>query len=182
MVYFTSTQIPFFAAWWNYAFTHLKFIWHSLLVIISSLSLVLLHLYLYGWNLYAWQQTRINYAFIFEHRPGTELRYRQVLCVASGFTTLLLAAMNAHLYISTKQAPGSHASEFIPLASVLVWLQPGNTKLATNASLFWFCWSLNYYDSGKHASQALPVLTGFVQLGNCVGVSNCSCCTSQLTV
>lgn len=103
-------------------------------MIISSLGLVLLHLFLYGWNLYAWQQTRINYAFIFEHRPGTELRYRQVLCLASGFTTVLLGAMNAHLYISTKEAPRFHVSEFIPLASVLVWLLPGNTKLATIAT------------------------------------------------
>ena len=96
----------------------------TLLVIISSLGLVLLHLFLYGWNIYAWQQTRINYAFIFEHRPGTELRYRQVLCLASFFTALVLAAMDAHLYISTKEAPKFRVSEIIPLASVLVWLLP----------------------------------------------------------
>jgi len=98
------------------------------LVIISSLGLVQLHLYLYGWNLYAWQQTRINYAFIFEHRPGTELRYRQVFCLASGFTTLLLVTMIAHLYISTKEAPQFRASEFLPLACLLVWLLPGKPK------------------------------------------------------
>lgn len=91
----------------------------------SSLGLVLLHLYLYGWNLYAWQQTRINYAFIFEHRPGTELRYRQVFCLASGFSTFLLAIMNTHLYISTKEAPQFRVSEFLPLACILVWLLPG---------------------------------------------------------
>lgn len=97
-------------------------------MIISSLGLVLLHLYLYGWNLYAWQQTRINYAFIFEHRPGTELRYRQILCLASGFTALLLATMNAHLYISTKEAPQFRASEFLPLACIMVWLFPVKQK------------------------------------------------------
>lgn len=104
-------------------------VWHLLWVIISSLGLVLLHLYLYGWNVYAWQQTRINYAFIFEHRPGTELRYRQVLCMASGFTTLLLTTMNLHLYISTLEAPKFRTSEFLPLACILVWLLPCKVSL-----------------------------------------------------
>lgn len=96
--------------------------WLSLFMIVSSLALVLLHLYLYGWNLYTWRQTRINYPFIFEFKPGTELGYRQVLCVASGFTSLLLAAMNSHLYISTKRAPRFKVSEIIPLAAVLIFV------------------------------------------------------------
>lgn len=95
---------------------------NTVFYVFSSLALVLLHLYLYGWNLYTWRQTRINYPFIFEFKPGTELGYRQVLCVASGFTSLLLAAMNSHLYISTKRAPRFKVSEIIPLAAVLIFV------------------------------------------------------------
>jgi hypothetical protein len=57
-------------------------------------------MYFYGWNVYAWQKTRINYPFIFEFSPGTELRFREVLLLSTGFTTFLLAGMNIHIAVT----------------------------------------------------------------------------------
>lgn len=66
----------------------------------STLMLVATHMYFYGWNVYAWQRTRINYPFIFEFSPGTELRFREVLLLSTGFTTFLLAGMNIHIAVT----------------------------------------------------------------------------------
>jgi hypothetical protein len=40
--------------------------------------LLLLHMYVYGFNVYFWRLKQVNYSFIFEFRPGTELRFREV--------------------------------------------------------------------------------------------------------
>lgn len=86
----------------------------------STLVLILFHIYLYGWNVYTWQRTRINYPFIFEFSPGTELRYREVLLVSTGFTNLLFGGMCIHVLVSSRDFPRNYASEFIPLVIVLV--------------------------------------------------------------
>ena len=86
----------------------------------SLLGLVLLHMYMYGWNVYAWQRTRINYPFIFEFSPGSELRYREVLLVCTGFTSLLLGTTIAHIIASSKEAPNYISSEFAPMGIFLV--------------------------------------------------------------
>jgi hypothetical protein len=90
--------------------------------VISTLGLIVLHMFMYGWNVYAWQKTRINYAFIFEFSPGTELRYRQILLVCTAFSSMLLATMIAHLVISSNEAPAYYTSEFAPMAITLVQL------------------------------------------------------------
>lgn len=89
----------------------------SVFHVFSTLGLVLLHRYMYGWNVYSWQRVRINYPFIFEFAPGTELRYREVFLVCTSFTSLLLGAMIVHIIASTKQAPlGIYTPEFAPMA------------------------------------------------------------------
>lgn len=89
--------------------------------VFSTLGLVLLHMYMYGWNVYAWQRVRINYPFIFEFSPGTELRYREVFLVCTAFTSLLLGTMVAHIIASTRGSPiGNNAAEFAPLGITLV--------------------------------------------------------------
>ena len=87
--------------------------------VFSTLGLVLLHMYMYGLNVYAWQRTRINYPFIFEFSPGTELRHREVFLICTAFTSLLLGTMIAHIIASTR---GVHSSEYVPLAITLVKL------------------------------------------------------------
>ena len=79
-------------------------------------------MFMYGGNVYAWQKTRINYVFIFEFSPGTELRYRQILLVCTIFSSMLLATMIAHLVISNNEAPKYYSSEFAPMVISLVRL------------------------------------------------------------
>jgi hypothetical protein len=92
----------------------------SVFIIFSTLGLLLLHMYMYGWNVYAWQQTRINYGFIFEFSPGTELRYRQVLLICTALSSMLLGTMIVHIIASAKEAPNYNHSEWAPMAITLV--------------------------------------------------------------
>ncbi|CAM6047743.1 unnamed protein product [Sphagnum compactum] len=90
--------------------------------VFSTLGLVLLHMYMYGWNVYAWHKTRINYGFIFEFSPGTELHYRQVWLICTALSSMLLGTMIVHIIASTKEAPNYDASEWAPLSITLVFL------------------------------------------------------------
>ncbi|KAG6542916.1 hypothetical protein Mapa_015606 [Marchantia paleacea] len=82
-------------------------------------ALVLLHMYMYGLNLYFWRRTRINYAFIFEFAPGSELDYRKVLLVTTGLTVAYGAGIVGHLTASLNQSP---FTDFIPLGLLLILL------------------------------------------------------------
>ncbi|CAM6021947.1 unnamed protein product [Sphagnum balticum] len=94
----------------------------SVFKIFSTLGLLLLHMYMYGWNVYAWQRTRINYGFIFEFSPGTELRYREVLLICTALSSMLLGTMIVHIIASAKEAPNYNRSEWAPMAITLVFL------------------------------------------------------------
>jgi hypothetical protein len=81
-------------------------------------ALILVHMYMYGFDLYFWRRMRINYPFIFEFQPGTELRHREVLMVASILTTLLVGAMVGQLALHTTTL--SPYVDLIPFLLVLV--------------------------------------------------------------
>ncbi|KAG6546091.1 hypothetical protein Mapa_012497 [Marchantia paleacea] len=81
--------------------------------VFSVAALILIHMYMYGANLYCWSRMRINYAFIFEFKQGTELHHREVLMTASILTTVLLSAMVGHLALHSMS--DSPYVDFIPL-------------------------------------------------------------------
>ncbi|KAH7433339.1 hypothetical protein KP509_07G064300 [Ceratopteris richardii] len=89
--------------------------------VFGMLFLVLLHMYLYGWNVYVWRKARINYAFIFEYAPKTELRHREILLVCTGLTCLVAGGMLVHLlaYASTRMQMNP---DIIPLATIVALL------------------------------------------------------------
>ncbi|KAL3679546.1 hypothetical protein R1sor_022502 [Riccia sorocarpa] len=91
----------------------------SVFPIFSMTALLLLHMYMYGWNVYLWRRTRINYAFIFEFAPGTELCYRKVLLVSTGLTVVLGVGLLGHI---TAQLNDSPIVNLIPLGVVLTLL------------------------------------------------------------
>lgn len=66
----------------------------------STLLLVILHIFCYAFDVYAWARTRVNYPFIFGFSSGTELRYREVLLLATGLSTFLLGGMNLHIAVT----------------------------------------------------------------------------------
>lgn len=97
---------------------------HKIFPTFSMLALVLFHMYLYGWNIFLWRRARINYAFIFEFSPGSELRYREVLLVCTALTTLLIGAMVVHLSIHSTLIEGQASPyiDLIPIAVLLMFL------------------------------------------------------------
>ena len=83
------------------------------------LFLVLLHMYLYGWNVYAWRKARINYAFIFEFAPKTELRHREIFLVCTGLTTFILCGMVIHL-MAFSLSQSQFNPDIVPLLTITV--------------------------------------------------------------
>lgn len=70
--------------------------------IFSMLALLNLHIFLYGCNIFTWKSARINYSFIFEFSPTTELTYRDVFLICSTFMTVVVGGMVAHLTLRLK--------------------------------------------------------------------------------
>ncbi|XP_016185997.1 phosphate transporter PHO1 homolog 1 [Arachis ipaensis] len=70
--------------------------------VLSMFSLMFLHFFLYGCNIFAWRKTRINYGFIFELAPTKELKYRDVFLICSMAMASVVGVMFLHLTLLTK--------------------------------------------------------------------------------
>ncbi|OMO83035.1 hypothetical protein CCACVL1_11592 [Corchorus capsularis] len=70
--------------------------------VLSMFSLLFLHLFLYGCNIFMWRKARINYSFIFELAPTKELKYRDVFLICTVSMTAVAGVMFAHLSLLTK--------------------------------------------------------------------------------
>lgn len=67
----------------------------------------------------------MNYPFIFGFKPGTELGFREVFLLASGFTVLALAAVLSNLDMEMDERTESFKTltELVPLGLVTVSLE-----------------------------------------------------------
>nr|ATJ04810.1 phosphate transporter PHO1-like protein 1 [Fragaria x ananassa] len=70
--------------------------------ILSMFSLLFLHFFLYGCNIFAWRKARINYSFIFELSPTIELKYRDVFLICTTSMSVVVGVMFLHLFLLTK--------------------------------------------------------------------------------
>ncbi|KAM6571865.1 hypothetical protein CsatA_015945 [Cannabis sativa] len=70
--------------------------------VLSMFTLLFLHFFLYGCNIFAWRKTRINYSFIFELAPTKELKYRDVFLICTTSMTVVVGTMFVHLSFLTK--------------------------------------------------------------------------------
>ncbi|OAY47383.1 phosphate transporter PHO1 homolog 1 [Manihot esculenta] len=70
--------------------------------VLSMFSLLFLHFFLYGCNIFMWRKTRINYSFIFELAPTKELKYRDVFLICTVAMTAVVGVMFIHLSLLTK--------------------------------------------------------------------------------
>ncbi|KAI3423478.1 uncharacterized protein J3R85_010974 [Psidium guajava] len=70
--------------------------------VFSMFSLLFLHFFLYGCNIFAWKKVRINYSFIFELAPTKELKYRDVFLICASSMAIVLGVMFAHLSLQQK--------------------------------------------------------------------------------
>lgn len=68
----------------------------------SMFSLLFLHFFLYGCNIFMWRKTRINYSFIFELAPTKELKYRDVFLICTTSLTAVIGVLFAHLALVAK--------------------------------------------------------------------------------
>lgn len=78
---------------------------------------VVLHMTSYAADIYFWRRYRINYAFIFGFKQGTELGYRGV-----GLAVLMLAGVLSSLDMEVNQRTQKYRTltELVPLAILLV--------------------------------------------------------------
>lgn len=86
----------------------------------SLFGFIVLHMILFGGNIYFWRRFRVNYPFIFGFNQGSELGYREVLLVSSGVAVLTLAAVISNLSMDMDPRTRSFRTitELVPLGLV----------------------------------------------------------------
>ncbi|KAL9246231.1 hypothetical protein vseg_019793 [Gypsophila vaccaria] len=70
--------------------------------VLSMFSLLFLHFFLYGCNIFMWKKARINYSFIFELAPTKELKFREVFLICTASMTAIVGVLFIHLFLVTK--------------------------------------------------------------------------------
>ncbi|KAK9024182.1 hypothetical protein V6N11_004359 [Hibiscus sabdariffa] len=88
----------------------------------SLFGFVVLHMIMYAANVYFWRRYRVNYAFIFGFKQGTELGYREVLLVSFGLAALALACVlsNLDMQMDPKTMDYQAFTEILPLILVVL--------------------------------------------------------------
>lgn len=61
--------------------------------VFSMFTLLSLHIFLYGCNLFMWKRTRINCNFIFEFSQSTALRHKDAFLICASFMSTVVTAM-----------------------------------------------------------------------------------------
>uniref|UniRef100_A0A7N0V7P2 Uncharacterized protein n=1 Tax=Kalanchoe fedtschenkoi TaxID=63787 RepID=A0A7N0V7P2_KALFE len=87
----------------------------------SFFGFIVLHMIFYALNIYFWRKYRVNYAFIFGFKPGTELGYREVLLLAFGLSTLSIISVlsNLDMEMDPKTHDYKEITELLPLMVLL---------------------------------------------------------------
>lgn len=88
----------------------------------SFYAYIVLHMLLYAANIYFWRHYKINYAFIFGFKQGTELGYREVFLLSNGLAMLVLAALLMHLHMNSRTEIYGTRIEYVPLGLIMVLL------------------------------------------------------------
>lgn len=73
-------------------------------------------------NIYFWRRYRVNYAFIFGLKEGTELGYREILLVSFSLLILALACVLANLDMEMDPVTQDYKAltELLPLGLLVV--------------------------------------------------------------
>ncbi|KAH7444428.1 hypothetical protein KP509_02G078100 [Ceratopteris richardii] len=85
-------------------------------LIFSTLALLFLHLYIYGFNVFIWQRVHINYAVILKFTPGKRVGFCDILLLSTALTTIMLGGMVMQLVFNSSTANTS----CLPLTLMLV--------------------------------------------------------------
>ncbi|XP_047317806.1 phosphate transporter PHO1 homolog 9-like [Impatiens glandulifera] len=117
----------------------------SIFPLYSFFGFIVLHMLMYGGNIYYWRRYRVNYSFIFGFKPGTELGYREVLLLASGLSLITLIAVisNFEMEIDPMTKSFPTLTELVPLGLltglILVAFCPFNILYRSNRFFFIKC-------------------------------------------
>ncbi|KAI3901412.1 hypothetical protein MKW92_001709 [Papaver armeniacum] len=90
----------------------------------SLFGFIVLHMLMYGVNIYYWKRYKVNYPFIFGFKQGTELGYREVFLLGAAVATLALASVLANLdmEMDVKTKDYKAFTEILPLGLVTLVL------------------------------------------------------------
>ncbi|KAH6830391.1 hypothetical protein C2S53_007557 [Perilla frutescens var. hirtella] len=93
----------------------------SIFPLYSLFGFIILHLLMYGSNMYLWRRFRVNYPSIFGFKPETELGFREVLLIASALSVLSLAAVlsNLDMEMDPRTLKYTTLTELVPLVLVI---------------------------------------------------------------
>ncbi|KAL7091363.1 hypothetical protein ACP275_12G100700 [Erythranthe tilingii] len=88
----------------------------------SLFGFIVLHMAMYGANIFFWRKYRVNYAFIFGFKEGTELGYREVLLIGFSISVLALAGVLANLDMEMDPVTKDYKAitELLPLGLVML--------------------------------------------------------------
>ncbi|KAI3796217.1 hypothetical protein L1987_38883 [Smallanthus sonchifolius] len=89
--------------------------------LLSMFSLLFLHFFLYGCNIFIWRKMRINYSFIFELSSTRELKYRDVFLICTMAMTVVVGVLFVHLSLMEKGYSYSQV-DLIPAFLLLAFL------------------------------------------------------------
>ncbi|XP_023638574.1 phosphate transporter PHO1 homolog 2 isoform X1 [Capsella rubella] len=89
---------------------------NTLFPLYSLFGFIVLHITMYAIDIYYWKHYRVNYAFIFGYKQGTELGYRQVLLLAFtiGTFALLCVLGNLDMQVHSKTLDYQGFTELLP--------------------------------------------------------------------
>lgn len=115
----------------------------------SLFAFIVLHMAIYGGNIFFWRLYRVNHPFIFGYKQGTEMRYMDVLLLSFGIGVLALACviLNLDMEMDPKTNHYKAITELLPLALVsllvLVMICPLNVFYRSSRffmiSCLWRC-------------------------------------------
>ncbi|KAF2534150.1 hypothetical protein F2Q70_00031755 [Brassica cretica] len=118
---------------------------NSVFPLYSLFGFIVLHMTMYAIDIYYWKRYRVNYAFIFGFKQGTELDYRQVLFVgfSIGAFALLCVLGNLDMQADPRTKSYQALTELLPLfllgALLLVLVLPFNILYRSSRFFFLTC-------------------------------------------
>ncbi|XP_065856486.1 phosphate transporter PHO1 homolog 9 [Euphorbia lathyris] len=90
----------------------------------SLFGFIILHMLMYAANIYFWKRYRVNYAFIFGFKKGTELNYKEVFLLSSCLSVVTLACVLSNLDMEMDERTQSFQAitELVPLGLLVLVL------------------------------------------------------------
>ncbi|KAK2636154.1 hypothetical protein Ddye_030946 [Dipteronia dyeriana] len=94
----------------------------NLFPLYSLFGFLVLHMIMYGINIFYWRRYRVNYSFIFGFKQGTELGYRQIFLVSFGIAMLALLTVigNLDMEANPKTQDYNRFTETFPLILLIL--------------------------------------------------------------